>query len=85
MPTVEYQITNTPQQQLAQDLAMILGDTQNLHRYLRYVNDYPESFLRTTLSEVLTFPKHKIRKSKAALFHFLINKYGKAASHCDRY
>lgn len=77
MLTVNNQPFNTPERELAQDIALILGDPQNLDRYERYVHEYTASFLRSTLAEVLTYPQHKIKKSKVALFHFLVNKYGK--------
>lgn len=76
MPTVENQITKTPQQQLAQDIALILGDTQNLLLYEAYTRKYPEPWLRLLLAEVRSVPEHRIKKSRAAFFHFLIKRYG---------
>jgi hypothetical protein len=76
MPLLDTPNTNTPEWQLAQDLAIVLGDIQHIDRYLLYVRDYTPAFLHSTLSEVSRYPLHKIKKSKAALFHFLVRKYG---------
>jgi len=80
MPTVENQIARTPQQQLAHDIASILGDTQNLLLYETYARKYPERWLRLLLAEVRGVPDYRIKKSRAAFFHFLIKRYGTRAS-----
>lgn len=80
MTTVENQIPKTPQQQLAQDIALILGDTQNLLLYETYTRKYPEAWLRLLLAEVRSVPEHRIKKSRAAFFHYLIKRYGTHAS-----
>ena len=80
MPTVQNQITKTPQQQLAQDIALILGDTQNLLLYENYTRKYPEPWLRLLLAEVRSVPEHRVKKSRAVFFHYLIKRYGTRAS-----
>ncbi len=60
---------------LATDLAEALNDTKNLPLYLSYCNKYPEQLLRRVLGEVKELPQEKIRKSKGALFNYLVQKY----------
>ena len=60
---------------LALDLADELNDRKNLSLYLRYTRKYPESFLRRVLGEVKEIPFERIKKSKAAIFSYLVKKY----------
>ena len=62
---------------LALDLADELNDRKNLSLYLHYARCYPESFLRRVLGEVKEIPIERIKKSKAALFTYLVKKYAK--------
>ena len=70
---------------LAQELARELYDEKSLSLYESYVSMYPESFLRTILIEVLGVPTHMIRKSRAALFTYLVKKYGERTNHYRRH
>ncbi|MCL4873542.1 hypothetical protein KJ039_05630 [bacterium] len=65
----------TEKELLAMDLAEALNDTKNLPLYLSYCNKYPEQLLRRGLSEVKELPREKIRKSRGALFNYLVQKY----------
>lgn len=65
----------TQKELLAMDLAEALNDTKNLRLYFSYCNKYPEQLLRRVLSEVKELPQEKIRKSKGALFNYLVQKY----------
>jgi len=60
---------------LALDLAKELNDRKNLSLYLHYARCYPEPFLRKVLGEVKEIPEERIKKSKAALFTYLVKKY----------
>ncbi len=64
---------------LALDLAESLNDLQGLPLYLTYSKKYPESFLRKILGEVKEVPLVEIKKSKGALFNYLVKKYDKKA------
>lgn len=64
------------QEQLAEELAHILKDRESLVLYRSYTTTYPESFLRKLLGEVMEVPDNKIKKSRGALFSYLIQKYG---------
>jgi len=65
----------TKEELLSVDLAKELNDRKNLSLYLHYAEKYPESFLRRVLGEVKEIPAERIKKSKAALFFYLVKKY----------
>jgi hypothetical protein len=65
---------------LALDLAQALNDRKNLKFYLSLARKYPESFLRQILGEVREIPLRKMRKGRAALFNYLVKKYGQKFS-----
>lgn len=65
----------TKEELLATDIAHTLGEENNIKTYLSYANKYPESFLRRMLSEVKRTPSHKIKKSRGALFAYLVRHY----------
>ena len=65
---------------LALDLAQSLNDRKGLALYLNYAKKYPEQFLRQILGEVNALSSHKIKKSRGALFTFLVKRYGERSS-----
>ena len=70
----------TKEELLALDIAETLGDGRNPRKYLHYTNQYAESLLREALSQVRQTPKEKIKKSRVALFIYLINHYAKRSA-----
>lgn len=62
---------------LALKLADALNDHRHLSLYLSLARKHPESALQDVLSQVLAVPENKIRKSRAALFIYLIGAYEK--------
>ncbi|TKJ32896.1 MAG: hypothetical protein CEE38_21995 [Planctomycetes bacterium B3_Pla] len=68
------------QQLLAVDLARALNDYQGLALYLSYCKKYPESLLRRVLGEVKEVPSKNIKKSRAALFNYLVQVYAQKDS-----
>lgn len=66
--------------ELAMDIATALGDHKNLALYISYSRRYPESLLRRVLGEVKEIPSEKIKKSRGALFNYLVQKYAKETS-----
>jgi len=68
------------QELLALDLAEALNDYQGLALYLSYSKRFPESLLRKVLGQVGEIPSEKIKKSRAALFNYLVQKYAKEDS-----
>lgn len=66
---------------LAREIAHTLNDMDSLALHLQYVRRYKEDHLRKTLQKVLSIPETKIKRSRAALYTFLISKgdnYGSA-------
>lgn len=68
----------TRQELLAQDLAKELNDYKNLPLYLYHCRKYPEPLIRKALGEVKETPPERIKKSKAALFNYLVKKYAQS-------
>jgi DNA-binding transcriptional ArsR family regulator len=71
----------TREEVLALDLAQGLDDPKGLLLYLSYSRKFPEAMLRRTLSEVKALPEKQIKKSRGALFNYLIQKHAKETSH----
>jgi DNA-binding IscR family transcriptional regulator len=67
----------TKKELLASDIAETLGDERDDHNYLSLVHRYPESVLREALSQVKQTPPERIRKSRAALFIYLVSRHAK--------
>ncbi len=67
----------TKEELLALDIAVALDDERNPRKYLHYAKRYTESLIREVLSQVDQTPEEKIKKSRVALFVFLINHYAK--------
>ena len=65
---------------LANEIAETLGDKDSLAMHLQYAKKYKEEFLRRILIKVMSLPREKIKKSRAALYTFLINQ---SSSHDD--
>lgn len=61
---------------LANEIAETLKDRDSLALHLQYVRKYKEEFLRRILAKVMALPENKIRRSRAALYTFLINQGG---------
>ncbi|MBC8359478.1 MAG: helix-turn-helix domain-containing protein [Candidatus Aminicenantes bacterium] len=74
----------TRKQLLAFDIAKELNDLKALRLYLSYVKKYPESLLRKILGEVKEIPLKKIKKSRGALFNYLVKKYAHKTSKNHR-
>ena len=59
---------------IAVDLATSLDDCQGLPYYISLAKKYPEPFLRNILGQVRGIPQKKIRKSRGAMFNYLVQK-----------
>ena len=62
---------------LALDAARDLEDMKNLGLYISYCRKYPENVIRSILGIVKEIPSERIRKSRGALFNYLVQKHGK--------
>ena len=83
-PIPERQRPQTREEVLALDLAAGLGDMKALPLYLAYARKYPEFLLRKVMSEVRQVPAQLIKKSRGALFNYMIQQYGKHESDGPR-
>jgi len=70
----------TKEELLALDIAETLGDERNPRKYLYYANRFAESLIREVLSQVRQTPEQKIKKSRAALFVYLVHHYAKRSA-----
>jgi hypothetical protein len=61
---------------LANEIAHTLKDRDALPLYLQYARKYQEAFLRKLLNRVMGIEESKIRRSRGALFTFLVNQQG---------
>lgn len=64
------------EQKLALELSESLNDREAILIYQSFTRRYTESFLRKILQKVLAIPEEKIRKSRGALFTYLVKQHG---------
>lgn len=62
---------------VAYELASTLNDTESLKIYEEFTDKYAESFLRKVLAKVMSIPDRKIKKTRGALFTYLVNQNGR--------
>lgn len=62
---------------LAYELASTLNDTESIKAYEDFTERYAESFLRRVLAKVMSIPERKIKKTRGALFTYLVNQNGR--------
>ena len=64
----------TPKEiQLAEDIAEALHDPDALSLYLSYTQQFPHEKLRELLAKVCSIPDDKIKRSRGALFTYLVS------------
>ncbi|HEX5001774.1 MAG TPA: hypothetical protein VFW78_04705 [Bacteroidia bacterium] len=61
--------------QLAHEIADALNDQNSLQLFQSFTERYPEEFLREILAKVQEVPDEKIKKTRGALFTFLIKQH----------
>jgi hypothetical protein len=61
---------------LAREIAETLDDHESLQLHLMYAVKYQESFLRRILAKVMSLPDEKIKKTRGALYTYLVNQHG---------
>ena len=62
--------------QLAHEMAEKLKDPEALSLYLSYTKKYSHKHLRELLNKVGSIPDHKIKRSRGALFTYLVGQHG---------
>lgn len=61
--------------QLAEDIAEALHDPEALSLYLSYTKELPHEKLRELLAKVSSIPDDKIKRSRGALFTYLVGQF----------
>ena len=61
---------------LANEIAETLKDRDSIALFLTYARKYKETFLKEILAKVMSIDEAKIRKTRGALFTFLVNQHG---------
>jgi len=62
-------------EQFAWDIAQTSDDKENLGLYISYCRRYPERIIWRAFGETKEFSADKIKKSRGALFTYLVKKY----------
>ena len=65
---------------LANEIASTLNDWDAVPLFRMYTRKYKESFLRKILTKVMSIPDNKIKRTRGALFTFLVNQSGSDGS-----
>jgi len=74
-PEPYHYLHHAKEKALALELAEALNDTEALSYYLGAVKKYPETLLREILIKVISIPPDKIKKTRGALFNYLLQQY----------
>ena len=61
---------------LACELAPALNDKEALPVYIAFTRKYNEEFLKRTLLRVMSIPDNKIKRTRGALFTYLVWEHG---------
>jgi len=61
---------------LAYELASALNDKEALGVYIAFTKKYQEDFLKGILLRVMSIPNNKIKRTRGALFTYLVNEHG---------
>ncbi|MBZ0098348.1 MAG: hypothetical protein K8F30_04650 [Taibaiella sp.] len=69
-------MSETKDKQFAYELASTLKDLDALPVYFAFVEKYQEGFLRRMLAKVMSLPEEKIKRTRGALFTFLVQRNG---------
>lgn len=71
----------TQDHKLAHEIASSLDDHEALSLYITFTKKYSEAFLRKILLRVLSVPDEKIKRTRGALFTYLVQQHGKHTWH----
>lgn len=73
-------MATSKEEKLAREIADALGDNDSLTVHIGFAEKYSETFLRRTLQRVLSIPEAQIRKTRGALFTYLVTQNGRSNS-----
>ena len=74
----------TKSEKLVQEIAYALNDQEALPLYESFAGKYSEAFLRKILMRVLSVPDHKIKRTRGALFTYLVGQHERQSKHGAR-
>lgn len=66
----------TNEKSLAYELARALNDMDSLPVYIGFTEKYQEAFLRRILTKVMSIPDANIKRTRGALFTYLVKQNG---------
>jgi len=66
----------THERSFAYELASALNDLDSLPVYVDFTLKYQEAFLRRVLNKVMSLPDEKIKRTRGALFTYLVKQNG---------
>lgn len=72
---MEFIHPQTKRELCAQTIAQAFNDEQHLSHYLQCCKKYPLALVYRAYAEARSLPPEQIKKSRAALFFYLIKKY----------
>lgn len=75
---------STDYESFAYEIASTLRDKESLPLFQDFVRTYHEEFLRKILLRVMSIPDNKIRRTRGALFTFLVRQNGFSARKDSR-
>jgi hypothetical protein len=67
--------SNSGQDSLADDIARAFSEAEHLHRYKICCSKYPRWVIERAFKAAQTFPSERIKKSRAAIFFYLVKQY----------
>lgn len=75
--TNESDPTNKSADELARSIAEEFGDLDNLPTYQMLCRKYSEEIIRKACKHTLSVPPDKVKRSRLALFIYLVKKYAR--------
>ena len=72
---MEFTRPQTKRELFAQTIAQAFNDEQHLRLYLQCCKKYPLTLVYRAYAEARSLPPEQIKKSRAALFFYLINRF----------
>ncbi len=77
-------MNNSKENHLAYEIADALNDKDSLEFHLAITKKYKEEFLRKILQKVMSIPDHKIKRTRGALYTYLVNQNAKDTNYNSR-
>ncbi len=77
-------MSQTKEDKLALEIAQALNDLDALACYQSFTKKYTEEFLKKVLMRVLSIPDDKIRRTRGALFTYLVSQNASANKNNSR-